>query len=103
MPKSGDGRLHSQPTGDKHGQDIDLTAFRSEAYLECIARLSAEQQIQLWNQTAIAKIHAFRNGGRVSREKFWIDGGSMFFALMYGKQALKLEKGMSTSKGSDLG
>jgi len=42
-------------------------------------------------------------GGRVSREKFWIDGGSMFFALMYGKQALKLEKGMSTSKGSDLG
>lgn len=48
----------------------------------------------------IAKIGTFRNGGRVSREKFWVDGGSMFFALMYGKQALKLEKGMSTLKAA---
>ena len=46
----------------------------------------------------IAKIGSFRNGGRVSRERFWVEGGHVFFALKYGKQPLELEKGKSTLK-----
>ncbi len=41
----------------------------------------------------IVKIGLFRDGKRVSREQFWVDGsGTMFFGLRYGKQPLELEK-----------
>lgn len=47
----------------------------------------------------ILKIGLFREGKRVSREQFWVDGaGSMFFGLRYGKQPLELDKGKSTLK-----
>lgn len=47
----------------------------------------------------IIKIGLFREGKRVSREQFWVDGsGSMFFGLRYGKQPLELDKGKSTLK-----
>src|SRR5207249_366832 len=47
----------------------------------------------------IVKIGLFREGKRVSREQFWVDGsGNMFFGLRYGKQPLELDKGKSTLK-----
>ena len=49
----------------------------------------------------ILKIGLFRDGKRVSREQFWVDGaGNMFFGLRYGKQPLELQKGMSTLKAT---
>jgi hypothetical protein len=52
----------------------------------------------------IAKIGSFRNGGRVSREQFWVDGGSMFFPLpaqpVDATQALNLSAGVSNCKVS---
>ena len=50
----------------------------------------------------ILKIGLFREGKRVSREQFWVDGaGNMFFGLRYGKQPLELQKGMSTLKATN--
>jgi hypothetical protein len=47
----------------------------------------------------IVKIGLFREGKRVSRKQFWVDGsGAMYFQLRYGKQPLELQKGMSTLK-----
>src|SRR5882762_414241 len=47
----------------------------------------------------ITKIGLFREGKRISREQFWVDGhGAIFFQLRYGKQPLELEKGKSTLK-----
>jgi hypothetical protein len=47
----------------------------------------------------IVKIGLFREGKRVSREQFWVDGsGNILFGLRYGKQALELDKGKSTLK-----
>ena len=47
----------------------------------------------------IIKIGLFREGKRVSREQFWVDGsGALYFGLRYGKQPLELEKGKSTLK-----
>ena len=35
----------------------------------------------------ITKIGLFREGKRISREQFWVDGsGAIFFQLRYGKQ-----------------
>jgi hypothetical protein len=49
----------------------------------------------------IIKIGSFREGKRISREQFWVDGsGSIFFQLRYGKQPLELEKGKSTLKAA---
>lgn len=49
----------------------------------------------------IIKIGLFREGKRISREQFWVDGsGGIFFQLRYGKQPLELEKGKSTLKAS---
>jgi hypothetical protein len=49
----------------------------------------------------IIKIGLFRDGKRVSREQFWVDGsGGIFFQLRYGKQPLELERGKSTLKAS---
>lgn len=49
----------------------------------------------------IIKIGLFRDGKRISREQFWVDGsGGIFFQLRYGKQPLELEKGKSTLKAS---
>src|SRR5688500_1179948 len=49
----------------------------------------------------IVKIGLFREGKRISREQFWIDGsGAIFFQLRYGKQPLELEKGKSTLKAT---
>jgi hypothetical protein len=49
----------------------------------------------------INKIGSFREGKRISREQFWIDGsGSIFFQLRYGKQPLELQKGKSTLKAA---
>jgi hypothetical protein len=47
----------------------------------------------------IVKIGLFREGKRISREQFWVDGiGAIYFQLRYGKQPLELEKGKSTLK-----
>jgi hypothetical protein len=47
----------------------------------------------------IIKIGSFREGKRISREQFWVDGsGAIYFQLRYGKQPLELEKGKSTLK-----
>jgi hypothetical protein len=49
----------------------------------------------------IIKIGSFREGKRISREQFWVDGhGSIFFSLRYGKTPLELEKGKSTLKAA---
>ena len=49
----------------------------------------------------ITKIGLFREGKRISREEFWIDGsGAIYLQLRYGKQPLELEKGKSTLKAS---
>ena len=49
----------------------------------------------------ITKIGLFREGTRISREQFWVDGsGAIYFQLRYGKQPLELEKGKSTLKAS---
>ena len=49
----------------------------------------------------ITKIGLFRDGKRISREQFWVDGsGAIYFQLRYGKQPLELEKGKSTLKAS---
>lgn len=49
----------------------------------------------------IVKIGPFREGKRISREQFWVDGsGAIFFQLRYGKQPLELEKGKSTLKAA---
>jgi hypothetical protein len=49
----------------------------------------------------ILKIGSFREGKRISREQFWVDGsGAIFFQLRYGKQPLELEKGTSTLKAA---
>ncbi|WP_375777820.1 hypothetical protein ACE103_42795 [Bradyrhizobium sp. ma5] len=51
--------------------------------------------------TQITKIGLFREGKRISREQFWVDGaGAIFFQLRYGRQPLELEKGKSTLKAS---
>lgn len=52
----------------------------------------------------ITKIALFREGKRISREQFWVDGaGAIFFQLRYGKQPLELEKGKSTLKAVGTG
>src|SRR5258707_744773 len=49
----------------------------------------------------ITKVGLFREGKRISREQFWVDGsGGIFFQLRYGKQPLELEKNKSTLKAS---
>lgn len=49
----------------------------------------------------IVKIGLFREGKRISREQFWVDGtGAIFFQLRYGKQPVELEKGKSTLKST---
>ena len=49
----------------------------------------------------IVKIGRFKEGARISREAFWVDGaGAIFYSLRYGKQPLELEKGKSTLKAS---
>jgi hypothetical protein len=49
----------------------------------------------------ITKVGLFREGKRISREQFWVDGsGAIFFQLRYGKQPLELEKGKSTLKAT---
>ncbi|MGJ4927901.1 hypothetical protein ACQR1I_21855 [Bradyrhizobium sp. HKCCYLS2038] len=49
----------------------------------------------------IVKVGLFREGKRISREQFWVDGnGAIYFQLRYGKQPLELEKGKSTLKAS---
>ena len=48
----------------------------------------------------IVKIGSFREGKRISREQFWVDGNTIYFQLRYGKQPLELEKGKSTLKAA---
>ncbi|KRR23267.1 hypothetical protein [Bradyrhizobium retamae] len=49
----------------------------------------------------ITKIGLFREGKRISREQFWVDGsGAIYFQLRYGKQPLELEKGKATLKAT---
>jgi hypothetical protein len=49
----------------------------------------------------ITKIGLFREGKRISREQFWVDGnGAIFFHLRYGKHPLELEKGNATLKAT---
>jgi hypothetical protein len=49
----------------------------------------------------ITKIGLFREGKRISREQFWVDGaGGIFFQLRYGKQPLELERGKSAIRAS---
>jgi hypothetical protein len=49
----------------------------------------------------VAKIRLYRDGKRISREQFWLDGsGTVFFQLRYGKQPLEMQKGKSTLKCS---
>ena len=49
----------------------------------------------------ITKIGRFREGARISREAFWLDGaGAIFYSLRYGKQPLELERGKSTLKAA---
>lgn len=49
----------------------------------------------------INKIGSFREGKRISREQFWVDGsGVIYFQLRYGKQPLELQKGKSTLKAT---
>ena len=48
----------------------------------------------------ITKIGSFREGKRISREQFWVDGSVIYFQLRYGKQPLELEKGKSTLKAA---
>lgn len=49
----------------------------------------------------ILKIGSFREGKRISKEQFWVDGsGAIYFQLRYGKQPLELQKGKSTLKAS---
>jgi hypothetical protein len=49
----------------------------------------------------ITKIGLFREGKRISREQFWVDGsGAIYFQLRYGKQPVELEKGKSTLKAA---
>ncbi len=50
----------------------------------------------------INKINLFREGKRISREQFWVDGnGTIYFQLRYGKQPLEMKKGMSTLKAAN--
>ncbi len=49
----------------------------------------------------IVKIGRFREGARVSREAFWVDGtGAIFYSLRYGRQPLEIERGKSTLKAA---
>jgi hypothetical protein len=48
----------------------------------------------------ITMIGSFREGKRITREQFWVDGNAIYFALRYGKQPLEISKGMSTLKAS---
>ena len=49
----------------------------------------------------ITKIGLFREGKRISREQFWVDGsGTIYFQLRYGKQPLELERGKATLKAA---
>jgi len=49
----------------------------------------------------ILKIGSFREGKRISKEQFWVDGsGAIYFQLRYGKQPLELAKGKSTLKAA---
>jgi hypothetical protein len=48
----------------------------------------------------ITKIGSFREGKRISREQFWVDGNAIYFALRYGKQPLEISRGMSTLKAA---
>ena len=49
----------------------------------------------------ILKIGSFREGKRISKEQFWVDGsGAIYFQLRYGKQPLELQKGKSTLKAT---
>lgn len=49
----------------------------------------------------ILKIGSYRDGKRVSREKFWLGAdGSIYFQMKYGKQPLELQKGKSTLKST---
>jgi hypothetical protein len=77
-------------------QDLGQIAAATAEYEEIAAvgiTASIEQQI--------VKIGLFREGKRISREKFWVDGtGTLFFQLNYGKQPLELEKGKSTLKAA---
>ena len=51
----------------------------------------------------INKVALFREGKRISREQFWVDGsGAIFFQLRYGKQPLELERGKSTLKANSM-
>src|ERR1700752_2710372 len=50
----------------------------------------------------VVKIGLFRDGKRISREQFWVDGtGAVYHALKYGKQPVEIERGKSTLKASD--
>jgi hypothetical protein len=49
----------------------------------------------------IIKVGLFREGKRISREQFWVDGsGAVFYALKYGKQPVEIERGKSTLKAA---
>ena len=51
----------------------------------------------------ITKIGSFRDGKRISREKFWVDNsGAIYFQLRYGKQPIELGKGQEHFGGCDL-
>jgi hypothetical protein len=85
-------------TGASHGsQIIDFSGLGSEAtsntpILQRRNKLTANIEQQ------IAKIGSFREGKRISREQFSVDGSTIYFQLRYGKQPLELEKGKSTLK-----
>jgi hypothetical protein len=50
----------------------------------------------------IVKVGLFREGKRISREQFWVDGaGVVFYALKYGKQPVEIERGKSTLKATN--
>ncbi|WP_225646216.1 hypothetical protein [Bradyrhizobium australafricanum] len=51
----------------------------------------------------IAKIGLFREGKRISREQFWVDGaGAIFFQLRYGQAAAGSGERQEHSEGIDL-
>lgn len=96
------------PDGTRINNGATIMEAKSTLSLVSVQKPSANTPIlQRRNKLAtnldqqILKIGSFRDGKRVSKEQFWVDGGgAIYFQLRYGKQPLELQKGKSTLKAS---
>jgi hypothetical protein len=89
--------------------DCCCNAFRTHVELFDPRRCCLNARSRRWRplsstttniEQQITKIGSFREGKRISREQFWVDGNAIYFALRYGKQPLEISRGMSTLKAA---